>query len=388
MKGWRGQVGRAAPVDRPAYWLGVLAGIPISYPDVPYYLLAFAILFICSLTLLVRMTRPLDDTAIWVAAGGILMCAVAILSSLVSPFPELLGPARISTTSFFYLLFICGLAIEDHERFFKGFVDALGVQAMLVILASIFYLPWSMGTLVFSVPHFRLWGAELFPDWPNFFAAMLSMAFIAAITLQRRWVIGLLCLAAAFLTTSRTIFLAVVVLVGWYMLFGQKRYPAIGLAVVIGSLICAFGIAILLATGMFTSEFSARFFLISDRLTILSSSVNLIIEHPLTGVGGVVLDQRVGHLGAASFHNSYLEVAVRTGLLGLAIYLPLIFLPLVLLRWSDTLIPLVLFVLAGSMFQNLLRHPHIAIVFSVLIAWAGLRSRSCLSPVSRKPIAG
>lgn len=310
------------------------------------------------------------------------------MSSLISPFQELLGPARISTTSLFYLFFICGLAVVDYVRFFKGFVDTMAVQAGLVVIASIFYLPWSAGALVFSVPQFRLWGAGLFPDWPNFYAAMLCMAFIAAIALQGRWAIGLLCLVAAFLTTSRMIFLAAVILLAWYVLLSQHRSPAIRFIVAISVSIGAFGLVLIFLTGgAFDSEFAARLFLISDRMDILWSSMDLIIDHPLAGVGGILLDHRVGHLGAASFHNSYLEVAVRTGLIGLAIYLPLIFLPLILLRWSDNLIPLVLFVLIGSVFQNLLRHPHIVIVFSVIIAWADLRRRSCWSPVRKNPIA-
>lgn len=362
--------------DRISYWLGIFSALPLSYPAAPYYLVSFGILFVCGLLLFVRMTRSLNKVALWAAASGILLSAVAIFSSLNSPYPELLGPSRIGMTSLFYLFFVCGLAISDHARFFKGFVDGMAVQAILVIIASIFYLPWWAGTLIFSVPELRLWGANLFPDWPNFYAAMLCMAFITAISVQRRWAVGLLCLTAALLTTSRTVFLAFAVLSGWYVFFGHNRYPAIRVVLAIASVIGALGLVLVLMSGAFDSEFTARFLLISDRLTILGSSIELFLENVLTGVGGIVLDYRVGHMGAATFHNSYLEVAVRMGILGLAIYLPLVLLPLVLLRWSDTLIPLVLFILAGSIFQNLLRHPHIAIIFSVLIAWAGLRSRS------------
>lgn len=375
----REQAGRLTMADPLAYWLGCFAAMPISYPEVPYYLLAFGILGICGVTLIVRMSRPLNDIAVYAAAVGILMCAIAIVSSLLSPYQELLGPARIGTTSFFYLFFICGLAVANPERFFRGFVDALALQAALVVIASIFYLPWSAGALVFSVPEFRLWGAGLFPDWPNFYAAMLCMAFIAAIALQGRWSIGLLCLAAAFLTTSRTVFLAVGILLTWYVVFRHRRHVAIRMVVVLGAIIGVFGLGIVLMSGALDSELSSRLLLISDRMEIFWSSIDLLLKTPLTGVGGVLLDYRVGNLGAASFHNSYLEVAVRTGLIGLAIYLPLIFLPLFLLRWSDGLIPLVVFVLAGSLFQNLLRHPHIAIVFSIMIAWAGLRYRERLS---------
>ncbi|CCF20875.1 membrane protein of unknown function [Pseudorhizobium banfieldiae] len=251
----------------------------------------------------------------------------------------------------------------------------MAVQAALIIVASVFLLPWWAGMLVFSVPEFRLWGADIFPDWPNFFAAMLCIAFIAAMTFQRRWLVGLLCLMAAILTTSRTVFLAVAIFLAWHVMLRQQRYTAIRLAAVITASIGAAALLTILLAGTFDSEFAARLLLISDRLAILWSSIDLMLESPLTGVGGVLLDYRVGHLGAASFHNSYLEVVVRTGLIGLAIYMTLILLPLFLLRWSDTLIPLALFILAGSMFQNLLRHPHIAIVFSVVIAWAGLRRR-------------
>lgn len=380
----RRQVEQRTTADPLAYWLGCFAAIPLSYPDVPYYLFAFAILAICGLTIVVRMTRPLNDVAICVAAAGILMCAIAIVSSLLSPYQELLGPARIGTTSLFYLFFICGLAVLDHARFFKGFVDTMAVQAALVIMASIFYLPWSAGALIFSAPEFRLWGAGLFPDWPNFYAAMLCMAFIVAIALQRRWAIGLLCLVAAFLTTSRTVFLAAVILLTWYVLFRHQRHTAIRLTAVVGALLCLVGLSIVLMSGALNSELSARLLLISDRMAILWSAMDLLFETPLTGVGGVLLDYRVGHMGAASYHNSYLEVAVRTGLIGLAIYLPLVFLPLFLSRWSYGLTPLFLFVLAGSMFQNLLRHPHIAIVFSVLIAWAGLHYRARVSAPFRR----
>ncbi|UYO40491.1 hypothetical protein KQX62_04030 [Rhodopseudomonas palustris] len=179
-----------APEDPFAYYFGALAAIPVSYPGPPYYLLAFTLLVICGLTLLIRMTIRLNRIALYAAVAGIVMCVVASLSSLLSPYHNLLDPARIVTTSIFYLFFICGLALSDYARFFKGFVDTMAVQAALVICAAVLYLPWSEGALVFSVPEFRLWGAGIFPDWPNFYAAMLCMAFIAAVTLEQRWGLG------------------------------------------------------------------------------------------------------------------------------------------------------------------------------------------------------
>lgn len=371
--------------DPLAYVLGILAAVPISYPGPPYYLLAFAILAICGFSLFVRLTNSLNSIAICAAAAGILLSAIAIFSSLASPYKDLLGPERIITTSLFYLFFICGLAIVDYERFFRGLVDAIAVQAGFVIIAAVFYFPWHYGALVFSAPPLRLWGADMFPDWPNFYAAMLCMGFIVAIALQGRWIVGLMCLTAAFLTTSRTVFLAVAILLAWHILFRQQRYRFL---VIIGIIFIGLGgLIVIFTTGAPDSEFASRLLLISDRLTILWSSMDLILDNLVTGVGGIVLDERVGHLGAASFHNSYLEVAVRMGLIGLVIYLPLIFLPLFLLRWSDGLISLTLFLLAGSMFQNLLRHPHIAIVFSMIIAWAGLKWQLRLSS-GRRPEAG
>ncbi|WP_264075506.1 O-antigen ligase family protein [Rhodopseudomonas palustris] len=172
--------------------------------------------------------------------------------------------------------------------------------------------------------------------------------------------------------------MAVAILSSWHVIFRHQRHPAILVLAASAALIGwgALVVVVIAMKGTINSEFLARLLLISDRLTILWSSLRLMFDSPLIGVGGILLDYQVGHLGAASFHNSYLEVAVRTGVLGLSIYLPMILLPLFLLRWSDRLVPIILFVLVGSMFQNLLRHPHIAIVFSVLIAWAGLRDRS------------
>lgn len=154
--------------DPLAYVLGILAAVPISYPGPPYYLLAFAILAICGFSLFVRLTNSLNSIAICAAAAGILLSAIAIFSSLASPYKDLLGPERIITTSLFYLFFICGLTIVDYERFFRGLVDAIAVQAGLVIIAAVFYFPWHYGALVFSAPPSSAMGRRYVPRLAQF----------------------------------------------------------------------------------------------------------------------------------------------------------------------------------------------------------------------------
>jgi hypothetical protein len=115
-------------------------------------------------------------------------------------------------------------------------------------------------------------------------------------------------------------------------------------------------------------ELIARMLIAEDREEIYSFALNLVFESLIIGNGSVLLDESVGFTGFPSFHNSYLDVAVRHGILALIIFL-LILIPDKKNRivGGVAFALTILFFLIGSAFQNFLKHPHIIMIYMVCI---------------------
>lgn len=350
-----------------SYGLGLVSAVPLSYPSPPYYL---AGLFAITCGSLLLLFRNFDKKLKSIVLLSLLLIGISFLSSALSPFPELIGWTRALSTSLFYSVFLIGVAISNQDDFFLGFVDALLVQSLVVIGASTYLFSWGMGGLNWSIPELRLWGSGVFPDWPNFYAILICIAALMAFLHQRRNVAGLICIAAAILTTSRLAFLCILVLVVWTVFFDKRVSSNHRVAIVAASLVGMILTSIVVFTSSYGAELISRLLLVSDRVTIFESAARSIEANPTIGIGGVLFDSSTGNAGAASFHNSYLEVLVRNGIIGAAIYVSLISIPLFKLRFSDGIFPVVIFIMASSLVQNSLRHPSVALFYSVVIAYA------------------
>lgn len=342
--------------------LGVLLAVPVSYPDVPYYWAAFAAFGIALLiTPFERFNRAPE-----MVLGVIGLCMVAVISNLFSPYGYVRQPDRFLITSSFYVFFLFGLLAWEREReVMAGLAAAILLQAIAVLLAAVVQFQWSRGLTNWSQPELRLWGVGWFPDWPNFYAILLSTGFLVFLLHYRRPLPAAVCMLAAVLTTSRSVLVALAIGLAWLVLFGPRAHRALRFAVV--AVLVGLGgatLALVLAGSAGLADFIDRMSLLSDREEIWRSSLELFLEHPVFGVGGVMLDESVGHTGHASFHNSYAEVLVRHGIVGFALYAWLLLAYARRVRPGHAGSAILLFFLVTAVFQNTLRHPHFFMMFS------------------------
>lgn len=354
--------GQIANADtRFAWCVGFLLGLPVAVPAPPLYVIAFA----CFLVALLRW-RPGPLRAGVVRELGLMtLIVLALFSNVAGLIRNDIDAMRIITTSFFFLLFLFPDCVADKRALLLGFCRAMLVWAALVVVMAVYQRIWEYGLLLFSVPDFRLWGASIFPDWPNYMAFMLSLAFLLNITVFRRpWRGGLL-LVAAILTTSRTPLIALALFLTASLLLRGARLrsgmPLIGV-LASGALLA------LLQVDDVEANFLDRLLIFDDRDDIYSFALSLIQQSPLVGHGSILLDESIGFTGHPSFHNSYLDIAVRHGLPALGIFLLLLLPPRGSWRIGGLRFGVVLvFVLVGSIFQNFLKHPHILMLYVVII---------------------
>lgn len=346
-----------------AYWMaGALLGVPIAYPKVPFYWLGFAAFAFALLT--VPFRRINENPRLVLTVLG--LCVAAVISNLLSPYMYVREPGRFLLTCSYYLFFLFGLLAWDHEQpVLAGLGSAILLQACAVIAMSTVHFAWPLGLLNWTQPELRLWGAPWFPDWPNFYAILLSVGFLLFLLHFRQPLAAAICLLAACLTTSRSVLLALVIALAWLAFTGERRLRLMRLAVLAIPLVAGGAVlGLLIINSAHFQDFVERMSLLSDREDIWESSWRLFSGHPWFGVGGVMLDESVGHTGFASFHNSYGEILVRHGLVGFALWAFMLFAYAGRVRKSHGCTSILLFLLVSAVFQNTLRHPHLFMMFS------------------------
>lgn len=341
--------------------VGLLIGMPFSWPAPPLYWFAFIMFIACLANRPFSILRidSLRNAAVW------LMISLALLSNAVGLVSAELDSIRILTTSVFFIFFTFGGLVVDKRGVLNGFVWAMFVWAIFIVVSAIYLRIDQYGVYLFTIPDFRLWGGAIFPDWPNYLAFMLSLAFMLNIFLFRRYAVAGIQIFAAILTTSRTPLLAIGLCV-IAMCFMSGRLQQVGKWIILGVLIAI--VAFVLSDFELNKDLVARMLVYSDRESIYDFALGLVMQSPWVGHGAILLDNSVGFDGPPSFHNSYLDIAVRHGIIAL-----IIFIYLLLPTRKDVevgggaFIAVILLFLIGSMFQNFLKHPHIILVYAVII---------------------
>ncbi|MBN2788508.1 MAG: O-antigen ligase family protein [Paludibacteraceae bacterium] len=348
-----------------SFIMGIMLGIPFVYPSVPYYWFAFFVFFFAVLF----FHKNLNFKKAFLVFFAMF---ISIISSFygVSFGSYNIDPLRIAFTTAFFAFFIFGELVPDKAKLILGYVVSLNVISIAVIVAVIIIWPFKSGLLFFSMPELRLWGAPYFPDWPNFLAFMLSLAFLFNILVYKNNTMALVNISAALLTTSRTPLIAVAIVV---LLFLFRRNKSIGRVFLKVVLLTFFAAIVVFMSGIVTDDFIARLLIVSDRATVYGHALAMIKASPLIGHGAVLFDSSVGLEKFASFHNSYLDITVRHGVLGLLIFLILI--------WPKSVAKeglksaywgVVIFFLIAALFQNFFKHPHLIMMFSVILATRGI----------------
>lgn len=349
----------------PYFIMGMLLGFPLVFPSVPYYWLAF---FVFGVGVMFYIKNLSPRTMFLV----LLAMFISMLSSLygvsVGNYP--IDPFRIIFTTIFFAFFIFGELIPNKTKLLLGYVFSLNIVSIAVIMAAMILWPFKSGLLFFSLPELRLWGAPWFPDWPNFLAFMLSLAFLFNILVYKNNFMGLLNVGAALLTTSRTPLIAIAIVIFIYLLGKNKSIASVVLKSLI---VTAATVIISYVAGIVSEEFINRLFIFSDRGTVYGFALSMVVESPIIGHGAVLLDSSVGLEKFSSFHNSYLDILVRHGLLGFLVFLLLIWPPKTMKgAQKNAYWALISFFIIGAFFQNFIKHPHLVMILSIIIATRGV----------------
>lgn len=347
----------------PTWIVGFLLGIPVAYPNQPYYI--GVLLFII---LLKNFKLQSDRKFAFRMVLTSLLILIAILSNLVGFVKNQVDFIRAISTSFFFIIFLFPYCIRNKLYLIKGFCVAMTLWSLMIIVFAVKLKIFENGLLLFSVPELRLWGSEFFPDWPNYFSFMLAVAFLLNAIINKNYLSSVLNIIAAILTTSRTpliaMFIFLIILLIEYMKLVKNTKIIMGLLsiLIINIIILLNGINI-----EYDYNFLDRLLIMEDREEIYNFSLDLIKNSPLLGHGGILLDESTGFYGHPSFHNSYLDVAVRHGILALILFLILLApIKINLNKENYKIILILLFFLIGSMFQNFLKHPHLLMLFLVI----------------------
>ncbi len=344
--------------------IGFVLGVPIAIPTPPLYWFAFLSLFGVVLR---SRSKPVPSSA-GREAIVIILILLALLSSIFGLTRHNLDAARIITTSFFFLFLLAARLIQHKRAVLDGFCHAMLIWAIMILFMAVYLRIYENGLLLLSVPDFRLWGQDFFPDWPNYIAFMLSLAFLLNAFVFKRPLAAILQIVAAVLTTSRTPLIAL----GFFLIssallwLSANRNKWIPTLIGFSVLVCLTVPALALLE--LDSDLADRLLVFEDREDIYSFGLNLFAQSPYIGHGAILLDESIGFSGHPSFHNSYLDISVRHGIFALILFLALLIPSRTNLRQGGLrYFSVIMFVLVGSIFQNFLKHPHIIFIYVIFI---------------------
>lgn len=331
--------------------LEVFLALTASFPANLYGVMLINIVFL--FTIVVRpviINRPVFICgflfAAWVLVTGI---AASII------YPNLEYSLRVLIQTVFSIqYFILAFKFElDFLKFASWFSRVTVLFAIGIILAFFLTGTYSGWTLFSD----RLWGADLFPGWPNGLSVPLGFALWGV--LQKDWIKKKKYLAstiisiALFLTTSRGSMLIAIALWLWHFYtFGLlKQIPAILRVVFI---VLVIGLSISLLSGYMDDNFMLSLTRTHDRESITNDSLSLIELSPIFGYGGRTLEQidpivsiPLGIYSDTHTHNMVLEIAIRHGVVGLILFVAFLVSLLSKVKGSDQWVILICFLLLG-----------------------------------------
>lgn len=369
---------------------GFLCGMPICWPGPPWHWGAIGAACILLPSAFARSRR--EDQSY--ACAIIVFIFMACLSCAVSPALNEIRPAGLVNSAASAALLILGFGVRDIDTFLSGFRNAVLCLAVAVIAYFFYSGTYRDGLNYFVFAEGRMWGADVLPAWPNFLCIVLSLGFLAYSRLPgRKYAMGL-CLLAAILTTSRMAWLAIAV----YAIQKISLKTVVSILGVIFMIVCgaaAVTVALSLSGVLSDSELIERFLFrtgrVSDRQIIFLHLIQLWLERPLLGWGAIDAHFHADHEFFAaqdfmSFHNSFLDVLVRGGIVGFVIFAYL----LMPRRRADPASPcyrdrraLMAYILLASMFQNVFKHPCLAITYAILLQSGISAPRSSRRPPQR-----
>jgi len=290
---------------------------------------------------LARLVRT-DSQLRWPARAGVAFLAVALVSALVSPSPNLgfFGLYLWGTGWLFWLgaagAFAIGASLGPNDRrwLWAGLLVGSAASALVAVLQIVKNLP-TPGLSLYDGTQ-----ADGFLGNPIHLEALLlgglALVLGRACRSPLRWGAVVLLLAVGLEFTFERLAAVILVLLVLYALYsyGPRRGGTFALLVAVGYSIAYLSGGSGLGSRV-TSETSTTF---GVRLRVWPQSVHYVLHHPLLGAGPGQFRTAMDSIATLSFyqhvlvgrtltdgHDIFVEVGVTTGLLGLGCFLVWLF---------------------------------------------------------------
>ncbi len=347
--------------------IGFMLGLPFATPRPPWYLFGF----VCLTILAPRIFSDVRKTRLTYLVAVMSCACFTAMSTLVSPDSADISTSAAFGSSIVFCFFLFGFGVQNILHLLRGYCCAMSMIAIAVWIAFCGTGKWVYGIELFVYPNLRMWGSDLFPDWPNFLCFGLTLSFLLNSLVHKNFSHAALNLGAAVLTTSRLSIVGIVLGIGYLaMHVGMRRrmFP-----ILFGAVLLIAGVMAIRTDAMENADqIFQRLQKTQDREIVYEHLWRRFIDRPILGWGAV--SARGGDTEMAfqddsvmSFHSSYLEILVRGGILSFIPYLYVIF-PGNL--WQYRRGPytwLILLFLLCATVQNILKHPHYVMMFSALL---------------------
>lgn len=341
--------------NRLDYFLGMLSAIPFSYPKEPLYWMAL-------ITLPIFFSRiRLDKHGMEKAYIVIIFSVLMLIVNIFSPYQSKIDIYSVFGGVFVISFFLAAYGIRDVEKFVDGFVLIIKVYVALTFYYFIVLAPYEWGLLFFVSSDLRMWADGYLPEWPNVYAVFLVMGmYIFWLRKNSRWF--WLTMLAAIVTTSRMPLLAVSLIVFYQLILRVTLKKFIVFILV--SIVFIYGYTLITDNEIFNEYLSNRLFKSGDRAMIFDELMG-IYQRNLWGVGSLSF-KYIGE-NYISYHSSFLKSLVRYGFLGLLLFILLVCPRKIMYKARSPYNLPILFLLLVGLFQDMLYHPHIIIMFSVFL---------------------
>lgn len=191
-------------------------------------------------------------------------------------------------------------------------------------LRNLYYLGWD--------PHYkRIFSSFLDPNFLGLFLTLsLLMVLLSKIGRYQKWILGVLFFLTLMFTYSRGSYLALVISLLFYLIKTHKtRYSFIFILLIVIT-------AVLLPRPSGAGVRLERMFSITERLENWKFGWKVFVDHPILGVGFNTIryaktsylypqDNLLTSHSGAGLDNSFLLVAATSGIIGLIVFLLLLF---------------------------------------------------------------
>ncbi len=327
---------------------GILVCLPIPFPSVPFYPLAY-LLLLFSIPSIKFNKKDIN----YILLLGIFFLIVY----LVNFFNDNFNLSIIGTYSII-LMFLVRYSIRNYDNFFYGILLCTSIYSFITIFLYFDLNIYLYGFDVFTNSSYRMWGKEYLLEWPNVFACFIIIGGFLSFYYSKKYLL-ILHIFASFLSTSRAslIFIFFIFICMFIETKNKKLYF---------SIFSIFSILLFLLL-INQEELLSRIIKFSDR-SIIFHSMFEILGNNIFGIGNVSFSDFDTYY--ESYHSSFFKVLIRYGFIGLIIYILLLFPKNI--KYNNVKINfLILFLLISSIFQDFLFHPHILIIYTILINFKG-----------------